>query len=131
MLNVLGQTRAIAQLQRSLAAGRLASTWIFAGPQGVGKFTLAVQLAKTGMCDRPVREGDGTRVVLLPKDAVLTLPCGQCESCRAVETGRGGNHPDLHIITKQLIRYHDRAGTSKGTTMSIQVIRGEITGDPA
>jgi len=32
MLNVLGQSRAIAQLQRSIAAGRLAHTWLFSGP---------------------------------------------------------------------------------------------------
>jgi hypothetical protein len=37
----------------------------------------------------------------------------------------------LHIITKELIRYHDRTGKSKGTTLSIDVIRGEIIGDPA
>jgi len=37
----------------------------------------------------------------------------------------------LHIITRQLIRYHDKTGKSKGTTLSIDVIRGEITGDPA
>ena len=44
MLKVQGQSRAVAQLQRALAGGRLASTWIFAGPLGVGKFTLALEL---------------------------------------------------------------------------------------
>ncbi len=128
MLNIQGHPRAIAQLQRSLNAGRLASTWLFAGPEGVGKFTAAVQLAKTVMCDSPLREKNGTRITHLPADFSLTLPCGTCESCRAVDSG---NHPDLHIITKQLIRYHDKSGTSKGTTLSIHVIRGEITGDPS
>ncbi len=37
----------------------------------------------------------------------------------------------MHIITKELIRYHDASGKSKGTNLSIHVIRGEITGDPA
>ncbi len=46
-----GQDRAVAQLQRALAGGRRASTWIFAGPQGVGKFTLARELARVVMCD--------------------------------------------------------------------------------
>ncbi len=63
---------------------------------------------------------------MLGAEVVLTLPCNACESCRAVETN---NHPDLHIITKELIRYHDKTGKSKGTTLSIDVIRGEITGD--
>jgi hypothetical protein len=130
MLTVHGQNRAIAHLQRSLTAGRLASTWIFAGPLGVGKFTLAVQLAKTVLCDHPLKQPNGDRVPQLPPEAPLTLPCGQCDSCRAVDGAGGSNHPDLHIITKQLIRYHDKSGTSKGTTMSIHVIRGEITGDP-
>jgi hypothetical protein len=128
MLKVQGQSRAIAQLQRSLAAGRLASTWIFAGPVGVGKFTLAVELARTVLCDRPLKEPSARRVKGLADDFALTLPCGTCESCRAVAAG---SHPDLHIVTRQLIRFHDRTGKSKGTTLSIDVIRGEITGDPA
>jgi DNA polymerase-3 subunit delta' len=128
MLTVQGQPRALAQLQRSLRSDRLASTWMFAGPAGTGKFTLAVQLSKTILCDKPLKEKNAGRVPQLEKDFSLTLPCGTCESCRAVDSG---NHPDLHIVTKELIRYHDSGGKSKGTTMSIHVIRGEITGDPA
>src|ERR1041384_3004213 len=104
MMYVQGQNRAIAQLQRSLKAGRLASTWMFAGPVGVGKFTLAVELAKTVLCDRPVKRGNDSVVKGLPRDFELTLACGECESCRAINKGvggaGGGNHPDLHIITK-------------------------------
>lgn len=128
MLTIRGQPRALAQLQRSLRAQRLAGTWIFAGPQGVGKFATALQLAKTKLCDRPITRTNGTTLAPLPKDFPLLLACNECESCRAVETG---NHPDIHIVTKELIRYHDKTGKSKGTTLSIDVIRGEITGDPA
>jgi DNA polymerase III, delta subunit len=126
MLNVQGQPRAIAQLQRALAAHRLASTWIFAGPLGVGKHKLAVELAKTVLCDSPLHRPNNGELPGLPADATITLPCNTCESCRAVDTN---NHPDLHLITKELIRYHDKTGKSKGTTLSIDVIRGEITGD--
>lgn len=126
MLTVHSQTRAIAQLQRALGAGRLGHTWMFAGPLGVGKFTLARELARTCMCDAPRQEANAGRVPQLADDFVLTLPCMACESCRAVDAG---SHPDLHVITKDLIRYHDRSGTSKGTTLGIDVIRGEITGD--
>jgi DNA polymerase III delta prime subunit len=128
MLNVQGQARAIAQLQRSMATRRLASTWIFAGPAGVGKFTLAVELTKAMLCDSPKREANRGRIGTLADDFELRLACGACESCRAVEAR---SHPDLHVITKELIRYHDQGGKSKGTTLSIDVIRGEITGDPA
>jgi DNA polymerase III delta' subunit len=128
MLNVLGQDRALGLLQRALAAKRLASTWIFAGPPGVGKMRAALQLAKTVLCDAQRREPNADRLRTLPPAFTLTLPCDVCESCRAFDSG---NHPDLHLITKELIRYHDKSGTSKGTTLSIHVIRGEITGDTA
>ncbi|HVX86013.1 MAG TPA: DNA polymerase III subunit [Phycisphaerae bacterium] len=131
MLTVLGQPRALAQLQRSLASGRLAATWIFAGPPGVGKMRAAIQLAKTVLCDHPRRQPNGDTFPMLPPDFPLTLPCDACESCRAIDNKGGGSHPDLHLVTKELIRYHDKSGTSKGTTLSIHVIRGEITGDPA
>jgi DNA polymerase III delta prime subunit len=107
---------------------RLASTWIFAGPAGVGKFTLAVELAKAMLCDAPRYEANRGRIGMLADDFELRLGCGTCESCRAVDAR---SHPDLHVITKELIRYHDQGGKSKGTTLSIDVIRGEITGDPA
>jgi len=128
MLTILGQPCALAQLQRSLRAQRLASTWIFAGPPGTGKFTLATQLAKTKLCDNPQHQQNNNQIPLLPDDFAITLPCNTCESCRAIENNA---HPDLHIITKELIRQHDASGTSKGTTLSIAVIRGEITGDPS
>jgi len=132
MFQIQGQLRALTQLQRATAAQRLGHTWIFSGPPGVGKFTLAVALAKTMLCDTPQSvpngEHDPLRLPTLAPDFALRTACGQCESCRAVDNG---NHPDLHIITKELIRYHDRGGTSKGTTLSIKVIRGEITGDEA
>jgi DNA polymerase-3 subunit delta' len=41
-----------------------------------------------------------------------------------------GNHPDYHVITKELIRYHDKTGKSKGIDLSIHVIRPEVI-DPA
>jgi len=127
MLNVQGQVRAVAHLQRALRAERLASTWIFAGPPGVGKFTTALALAKTKLCDKPVSKRNNGQVALLEDGFELTLPCNVCESCRAVDAG---SHPDVHVVTRQLIRYHDETGKSKGTTLSIAVIRGEITGDP-
>ena len=126
MMNVQAQSRAVSQLQRAMRAGRLASTWIFAGPLGVGKFKLAVELAKTVLCDRPQERVNGESVPQLAADFPLRVPCEACESCRAIAAG---NHPDLHVITKELIRYHDKTGKSKGTTLSIDVIRGEIIGD--
>ncbi len=130
MLNIQGQTIALAHTQRVISSGRLASTWIFAGPTGVGKFHAALAMAKTCLCDQPVQRPNSHNGQLfnslLEPEFVLTLPCGQCDSCKAVELR---NHPDLHLVSRNLIRYHDRSGKSKGTTLSIQVIRGEMIGD--
>jgi len=38
----------------------------------------------------------------------------------------GGTHPDYHVITRELIRYHDKTGKSKGIDLSINVIRPEL-----
>ncbi|MGC9260853.1 MAG: hypothetical protein ACP5I8_12385 [Phycisphaerae bacterium] len=130
MLNIQGQAHALAHIQRVLSSGRLASTWIFAGPVGVGKYHAALEMAGTCLCEAPVRRPnrwDGQlHNALLDPDFMLTLPCGHCASCQAVELN---NHPDLHLVSRNLIRYHDRHGKSKGTTLSIQVIRGEMIGD--
>src|SRR5439155_18008869 len=50
-------------------------------------------------------------------------PCRKCESCRLLDSN---NHPDFHVIVKELIRYHDRTGKSKGIDLSINVIRPEL-----
>ena len=47
----------------------------------------------------------------------------QCGSCKLLATG---THPDFHVITKELIRYHDKTGKSKGIDLSINVIRPEL-----
>ncbi len=124
--DVLGQAPAEAQLQRAVAHHRLGHTMIFAGPEGVGKFRTALALAKTCLCDHPVITHNAQALPNLPPGAPIKTFCNHCEACHAVD---GGVHPDVHVITRDLIRYHDRGGKSKGTTLSIQVIRGEITGN--
>lgn len=104
---IFGQTAALEKLRRALAADRLPHGMIFAGPVGVGKATTARALGKLFLCENP--KGD--------------LPCGKCESCRVFDAG---NHPDWHVITKELIRYHDKTGKSKGIDLSINVIRPEL-----
>jgi DNA polymerase-3 subunit delta' len=109
--DIFGQERALEALRLAYRADRLPHGLIFAGPAGVGKATTARALAATFLCDQP--KGD--------------LPCGGCESCRVLEAG---NHPDYHVVTKELIRYHDKTGKSKGVELSINVIRPEVV-EPA
>ncbi|HEV7301993.1 MAG TPA: DNA polymerase III subunit delta' [Tepidisphaeraceae bacterium] len=104
---ILGQDRAVSTLRKAVLADRLPHGFIFGGPIGVGKGTTARALATVFLCERP--QGD--------------QPCGQCESCRGMAAS---SHPDFHVIFKELIRYHDKTGKSKGTTLSIDVIRPEL-----
>ncbi len=130
LLDISGQPAVLGHLQRVLAGDRMASTWIFAGPEGVGKFTTATALAAVKLCEHPKQSSntDGPRVRLPGLDPRFSLleACGQCASCRAIHAG---SHPDLHLVHRRLVRLYDKSGKSKATTLSIQVIRSEITGD--
>lgn len=104
---ILGQSSVIDAIRRAYLADRLPHGLIFAGPTGVGKATTARVLAQLFLCEHPT--GDA--------------PCARCESCRVFAAG---NHPDYHVITKELIRYHDKTGKSKGIDLSIHVLRPEL-----
>ncbi len=92
MRDVIGQERAIGVLQRSLASGRMHHAWIFHGPAGVGKFTTAVAFA-AALLDPTSRAGiDG----FVEPDA----------GGRVARLLKSGTHPDLHVIVKELARFH-------------------------
>jgi len=71
----------VEKFRHSLAAGRLATSFLFLGPPGVGKRTFALKLAQALLCQR--------------NEAEQLEPCGQCESCRLLVAG---NHPDLDLL---------------------------------
>ena len=71
----------VEQFRRTLAAGRLASTYLFVGPEGVGKRSFALRLAKVLLC--------------LRNDPAEMHPCDDCESCRLAAAG---NHPDIDLV---------------------------------
>jgi DNA polymerase III delta' subunit len=105
--DIFGQDAAIDWLRRAYLSERLPHGLIFAGPVGVGKATTARALARLWLCER-ARDADS---------------CGTCPSCVAFDAG---THGDYHVITKELIRFHDATGKSKGIELSIQVIRPEL-----
>lgn len=109
--DIFGQDAVVASLRGAMAADRLAHGLIFAGKEGVGKATCAAALAAFFLCEKPGSD-----------DA-----CGKCAACRAIASA---NHPDYHIITKELARLHDKTGASKATQLSIQVIRHDLA-EPA
>jgi DNA polymerase III subunit delta' len=76
---VLGHERIKGVLASALRQGRFPNALLFAGPEGVGKRTLAVAAARALLCERG-REGDA---------------CGECRACS--RSGRG-LHPDLAFV---------------------------------
>ncbi|MBI4594654.1 MAG: DNA polymerase III subunit gamma/tau [Candidatus Rokubacteria bacterium] len=68
---VVGQDAITRTLKNALASGRIAHAYLFAGPRGVGKTTMARLLARALLC--PARPG--------PE------PCGSCPICREAEAG--------------------------------------------
>lgn len=105
--DIFGQDAAVLTLRRAYQAGRLPHGLIFSGPVGVGKATTACALGALFLCEQP--KGDE--------------PCGKCASCAIFEAE---NHPDFHLIKKELIRLYDKTGESKAIDLSIHVIRPEL-----
>ena len=103
------QDWAIDILQRAFLAGRWAHSYIFAGPEGVGKFKTAREWAKLLGCNEPVTENG------------LAESCGSCDSCRLFEAG---SSPDFHHVYKELLQF-TKGNADKKTPrdLSIDVIR--------
>ncbi|QOI99749.1 MAG: hypothetical protein HRU70_04340 [Phycisphaeraceae bacterium] len=92
LASVLGQRRACATLRAAMGSQRLHHAWLFHGPRGVGKFTAALAFAAV-LLD-PTSE---------PDLAGELAPDPESPTQRLL---RAGTHPDLHVVTKELARYH-------------------------
>jgi DNA polymerase-3 subunit delta' len=80
---IRGHDRILALFRQALARGRLASTFLFVGPPGIGKRTFALHFAQGLLCER------------VPEARLA--PCGECSSCRQVVVG---SHPDIEVVGK-------------------------------
>ena len=76
--DIVGHGKQLATLRRALESDRLHHAYIFLGPEGVGKKSVALSLAKAVYC----RE--------LKHDF-----CGCCASCVRIEKR---NHPDVRVV---------------------------------
>ena len=75
---LVGQEHVQRALVNALDQGRLHHAYLFTGTRGVGKTTLARILAKCLNC---TAQGVGD-------EGITSTPCGQCDSCRAIDEGR-------------------------------------------
>ncbi len=80
----LGHHRQRAWFANAISHNRLASTFLFVGPEGIGKRTFATLIAKTLYCTNH----NGTQFT----------SCGVCESCTQVEAD---TYPDLIQIKRK------------------------------
>jgi DNA polymerase-3 subunit delta' len=83
---ILGHDDVAEHFRATLRRGRLASTYLFVGPSGIGKRRFATALAKALLCQK-VDEA-------APEPYDLE-PCSRCESCRLFAAG---SHPDLDVV---------------------------------
>lgn len=78
-----GHDEIVRRFQRAIAQGRIASTFLFLGPSGIGKRMFAERLAMTLQCEK--------------NDPRLMEPCGKCMSCRQA---LAHEHPDILYVSK-------------------------------
>ena len=98
--DIIGQEKAIGILQGILQRRRLASAYLFAGEDGIGKRTAAINFAKAVNClttshahiDEPQVVSS---TVLLASPAAAYDACDACPSCHKIDAG---THPDVVTI---------------------------------
>ena len=73
---VIGQEQITRTLSNAIAKNKIASAYLFAGPRGVGKTSMARILAKALDCEK----------------GPTATPCNQCKICKEITAG---NNPDV------------------------------------
>jgi DNA polymerase-3 subunit delta' len=78
--NLVGHEWAVGMLQKHVANGTTRHAYLFAGPPGIGRRTLALRFAQALNCPTPAAAG---------------VPCGECRDCKQIAAMQ---HADLSII---------------------------------
>jgi DNA polymerase-3 subunit delta' len=78
---MIGQNLTVTALKRSLQTGKLTHAYLFSGPAGSGKKTMASLFIKGLNC-----KNGGER------------PCNSCLPCQKINSG---NHPDIYVLKPQ------------------------------
>ena len=93
--HILGHQWAVDLLAEHTAHGGLRHAYLFTGPTGVGRRTLALKLAQAVNCLQPPAPGQ---------------PCGTCSACTRIEKMQ---HPDLAVIQAEQV----------GGTLKVEQVR--------
>ena len=80
--DILNHDAPLERLHRTIQSNRLASTYLFVGPDGIGKRTFALMLAQALLCEN------------------VSTPLTPCETCSACQQVIAKTHPDLILISK-------------------------------
>ena len=78
--NLLGHEWAVDMLRQHAAHDEIRHAYLFCGPPGLGRRTLALRLAQALNCTKPLGPG---------------IPCGICRDCKQIDAMQ---HPDMNVI---------------------------------
>src|SRR6266487_5375930 len=78
--NLVGHEWAVDMLKKHVVNGTTRHAYLFAGPPGLGRRTLALRFAQALNCQTPIGAG---------------IPCGECRNCKQIASMQ---HPDLTVI---------------------------------
>ncbi|QQR98522.1 MAG: DNA polymerase III subunit gamma/tau [Sphingobacteriales bacterium] len=86
--DVVGQAQVSETLKKALSTGKLAQSFLFCGPRGVGKTTCARILAKAINCEQPSENFE---------------PCNECNSCKSFSQNASFNIFELDAASNNSV----------------------------
>lgn len=93
--NLIGHEWAVDMLKKHMINDTTRHAYLFAGPPGLGRRTLALRFAQALNCQKPVEPG---------------VPCGECRDCKQIAAMQ---HADLSVVQAE----------SEGGTLKVDQIR--------
>lgn len=110
---IIGHERAVERLARAVTRDEVAHAYLFSGPDGIGKRTLACTMAQALLCTA----------------APDRRPCGECRGCDLV---RGDRHPDVTILDMawQATHFPSKKEARAISVDSVRRVNSELTRRP-